>query len=221
MDHCRSKPAILLPFLTRGGSVKLLIADDHPLYREAVSLQLHRLYPGAAIEQVASLAELRAAAAKSPAPYDLMLVDYHMPGMSGDALTALIGEFRDVPLAVISGMARPAEIRAAVEAGARAYIPKTATPEYFAQVLQILLAGGSSIPADIVREQPAAAGWKLSSREREVLKGVALGQSNKEIGRDLGLAEVTIKLHMRNLFRKMGARSRAEAAVMAVKAGLE
>ena len=150
-----------------------------------------------------------------------MLVDYHMPGMSGDALTALIGEFRDVPLAVISGMARPAEIRAAVEAGARAYIPKTATPEYFAQVLQILLAGGSSIPADIVREQPAAAGWKLSSREREVLKGVALGQSNKEIGRDLGLAEVTIKLHMRNLFRKMGARSRAEAAVMAVKAGLE
>ena len=198
--------------------MKILIADDHPLYREAVSLQLRRLYPEAEIDQVASLAELRAAAAASS--YALMLVDYHMPGMSGDSLAALIGEFRHVPLAVISGMARPAEIRAAVEAGARAYIPKTATPEYFAQVLQMLLAGGSSIPADIVLGEPDAA-WVLSAREREVLRGVALGQSNKEIGRDLGLAEVTIKLHMRNLFRKMGAKSRAEAAVMAVKAGLE
>lgn len=201
--------------------MKILIADDHPLYRDAVSLQLRRLYPQAEIDEVASLAELHAVAAKSPAPYALMLVDYHMPGMSGDSLAALIGEFCNVPLAVISGMARPAEIRAAVEAGARAYIPKTATPEYFAQVLQMLLAGGTSIPADIVRAGPAGAGWELSTREREVLKGVALGQSNKEIGRDLGLAEVTIKLHMRNLFRKMGARSRAEAAVMAVRAGLE
>jgi len=201
--------------------VKILIADDHPLYREAVSLQLRRLYPEAEIDQVASLAELRAAAAASPGPFALMLVDYHMPGMSAESLAALIGEFRHVPLAVISGMARPAEIRAAVEAGAKAYIPKTATPEYFAQVLQMLVAGGTSIPADIVRGGASDAGWELSAREREVLKGVALGQSNKEIGRDLGLAEVTIKLHMRNLFRKMGARSRAEAAVMAVKAGLE
>ncbi len=200
--------------------MKILIADDHPLYREAVSLQVRRLYPEAEIEQVASLAELRAAAAKCPVPYALMLVDYHMPGMSGDSLAALIGEFRQVPLAVISGMARPAEIRAAVEAGARAYIPKTATPEYFTQVLQMLLAGGTIVPTDILLDKPGE-GWELSAREREVLKGVSLGQSNKEIGRDLGLAEVTIKLHLRNLFRKMGVKSRAEAAVMAVRSGLE
>ncbi len=203
--------------------MKILIADDHPLYREAVSLQVRRLFPKAEVELAASLAELHAAAARSSEPFQLMLVDYHMPGMSAEALADLIAEFCAVPLAVISGMARPADIRAAVQAGAKAYIPKTSTPEYFAQVLQMLMAGGSSIPADILRDEPAAetAGWELSTREREVLKGVALGQSNKEIGRDLGLAEVTIKLHLRNLFRKMGVKSRAEAAVMAVKAGLE
>jgi DNA-binding NarL/FixJ family response regulator len=200
-----------------------MIADDHPLYREAVALQVHRLYPEADVEQVASLDELRRVAAGSAEPYNLMLVDFHMPGMSLDALAALIAEFPSVPLAVISGMARPADIRAAIEAGARAYIPKTCTPDYFAQVLQMLLAGGSSVPAEILLEDRVASdgGWELSAREREVLKGVALGQSNKEIGRDLGPAEVTIKLHLRNLFRKMGARSRAEVAVMAVKAGLE
>lgn len=203
--------------------MRILIADDHPLYREAVSLQVRRLYPEAGVDQVASLDEARAVLTGSVDPCRLMLVDFHMPGMSLEALALLIAEFPCVPLAVISGMARPADIRAAVEAGARAYIPKTSTPDYFAQVLQMLLAGGSSVPADILLEDRAAneGGWDLSAREREVLKGVALGQSNKEIGRDLGLAEVTIKLHLRNLFRKMGARSRAEVAVMAVKAGLE
>jgi two-component system, NarL family, nitrate/nitrite response regulator NarL len=221
LDHSLANSAIVLPSSAEGGEVKILIADDHPLYREAVSLQVRRLYPDAGIDEVASLQELHALAAGSPAPYQLMLVDFHMPGMSIEALAALIAGFPKVPLAVISGMARAADIRAAVQVGARAYIPKTSTPEHFAQVLQMLLAGGTSIPADVFLEQGGDSGWELSTREREVLKGVALGQSNKEIGRELGLAEVTIKLHLRNLFRKMGARSRAEAAVMAVKAGLE
>jgi DNA-binding NarL/FixJ family response regulator len=205
-----------------GDKVKILIADDHPTYREAMALQIRRFYPQAEVAQAASLQEMRDAAAKAGAAYQLMLVDYHMPGMSADVLAELIAEFRPVPLAVVAGMAR-AEIRAAVQAGARAYIPKTATPDYFAQVLQLVLAGGSSIPADLLLERPSSggAGWELSAREREVLKGVAMGQSNKQIGRTLGLAEVTVKLHLRNLFRKMGARSRAEAAVMAVRAGLE
>jgi len=89
----------------------------------------------------------------------------------------------------------------------------------------MLLAGGSSIPTDILMAQPteaAGASWlnQMSDREQDVLRGVAQGQSNKEIGRALGLAEVTIKLHLRNVFRKMDVKSRSEAAVKAVKAGL-
>ena len=204
--------------------MRVLIADDHPLYREAAALQIRRLYQEAQVEEVASMGELHAATERWP-DFDLILVDYHMPGMSAGALAGLVHEFPSTPLAVISGVAGNADVVAAARAGVRGYIPKTSTSEYFARALQLLLAGGTSIPTEVLMEQPVshkAPAWlvKMSAREKEVLKGVALGQSNKEIGRDLGLAEVTIKLHLRNVFRKMAVKSRSEAAVKAVKAGL-
>jgi DNA-binding NarL/FixJ family response regulator len=147
-----------------------------------------------------------------------------MPGMSGAALADLLKEYRDVPVAVVSGTASSADVRAVVEAGVRAFIPKTAGPDYFAHALQMLIAGGTSVPTDMLFDQPAPAGteWlaRLTSRERDVLRGLLAGKSNKEIGRELNLAEVTVKLHLRNVFRKMEVKSRSEAAVMAVKAGL-
>lgn len=204
--------------------MRVLIADDHPLYREAAALQVRRLYREAQVREVASLSELRVATDDGPA-FDLILVDYYMPGMSGDALEELVKDFPSTPLAVISGMVGNADILAAARAGVRGYIPKTSTSEYFARALQLLLAGGTSIPTEVLMEQPAShktPSWlaKMSAREREVLHGVALGQSNKEIARDLDLAEVTIKLHLRNVFRKMAVKSRSEAAVKAVRAGL-
>jgi two-component system nitrate/nitrite response regulator NarL len=205
-------------------NMKVLIADDHPLYREAAATQVRRLYGQAEIDEVSSLEELRAAAARASGAYDLMLVDYYMPGMTPQALAGLVTDFPSVPLAVISGTALNADVRAVIQAGVRAYIPKTSTSEYFAHALQMLLAGGSCIPSEILLDQTAVPGevWltQMSEREQEVLKGVTLGQSNKEIGRVLGLAEVTIKLHLRNVFRKMNVKSRSEAAVKAVKAGL-
>jgi len=206
--------------------MRVLVADDHPLYREAAATQLRRLYRKAQIDEVSSVAELRERTSQAVGAYDLILIDYRMPGMSPEALALLVADFPAIPLAVMSGSASSADVRAAVQAGVKAYIPKTATPDYFAHALKMLLAGGSSIPADILldRHVPAGEGeaWlsKMSEREREVLSGVARGQSNKEIGRALGLAEVTIKLHLRNLFRKMEVKNRAEAAVKAVKAGL-
>jgi two-component system, NarL family, nitrate/nitrite response regulator NarL len=204
--------------------MRVLIADDHPLYREAAALQIRRLYHEAHVQEVASLAELRAATDQAPA-FDLILVDYYMPGMSADELAGLVRDFPSTPLAVISGMVGNADILAAARAGVRGYIPKTSSSEYFARALQLLLAGGTSIPTEVLmdpapsHETPA---WlaKMSTREQEVLRGVVQGQSNKEIGRVLGLAEVTIKLHLRNVFRKMAVKSRSEAAVKAVRAGL-
>ena len=148
-----------------------------------------------------------------------------MPGMSSGALAELVKDFPSTPLAVVSGVAGNSDVLAAARAGVRGYIPKTSTSEYFAHALQLLLAGGTSIPTEVLMDQPSlhkSPSWlaKMSAREKEVLRGVALGRSNKEIGRDLGLAEVTIKLHLRNVFRKMAVRSRAEAAVKAVKAGV-
>ena len=204
--------------------MRVLIADDHPLYREAAALQIRRLYHQAHVQEVASLAELRAATDEAPV-FDLILVDYYMPGMSADELAGLVKDFPSTPLAVISGMVGNADILAAARAGVRGYIPKTSSSEHFARALQLLLAGGTSIPTEVLMDTPPphkTPAWlaKMSTREQEVLRGVAQGQSNKEIARVLGLAEVTIKLHLRNVFRKMAVKSRSEAAVKAVKAEL-
>ncbi len=202
--------------------MRVLIADDHPLYREAVATQVRRLYGAARVDEAASMASLREMACAAGPP-DLVLMDYYMPGMSAEDLVRLIGDFPTVPIVVMSGSASRTDVRTAIQAGARAYIPKTANPELFAHTLQIVLAGGTSIPAELLSDKAAGednglAG--LSAREREVLKGLARGQSNKEIGRELGLAEVTIKLHLRNIFRKLRVKNRAEAAIRAVKSGL-
>ncbi|HWY62434.1 MAG TPA: response regulator transcription factor [Rhizomicrobium sp.] len=204
--------------------MRVVVADDHPLYRDAAVLQIQRLFPQARIDQVPSLDALRALAEQADTAFQLFLVDFHMPGMSVDALGQLAKRFPQVPIAVISGTAHRAEIRAMLQAGARGFIPKTATGDHLAHALQMLLAGGTSVPADMLFDEAggdASTGWQdlLTQRERDVLRGVVRGLSNKEIGRELNLAEVTIKLHLRGVFRKMGARGRADAAVMATRAG--
>jgi two-component system, NarL family, nitrate/nitrite response regulator NarL len=212
--------------------MRILVADDHPLYREAAATQIQRLFREAHIDQVASLDELRSFVEEPGSVFDLFLIDFHMPGITLDALTDLVQRYPNTPLAVVSGTAQRAEIRSAIRFGVRGFIPKTATGDYLAHALKLLLAGGTSVPTEVVldgEEMAAtaingtgAAPWLrlLTQRETEVLKGVTRGLSNKEIARELNLAEVTIKLHLRSVFRKIGARSRADAAVMAAKSGL-
>ena len=198
-------------------NMRILIADDHPLYREALRAQIERLIPGAAITEASSLDE-----ATRHDGYQLFLLDYNMPGMSADALKRLVDRHPGVPVAIISGSEDGDDIRDAIAAGARGFIPKTATGAHLSHALQLLLAGGTSIPAEgLTKKQsrPAPALEGLTSREHDVLRMLVRGLSNKEIGRELGMAEVTVKLHLRTIFRKIGARSRAEAAVIAVKAG--
>src|SRR5690348_11150383 len=84
-------------------AMRVLIADDHPLYREAAALQIRRLYPDALVREVSSLPELRQTTSSAGGAYDLILLDYHMPGMSLEALVQLVRELTAIPLAVISG----------------------------------------------------------------------------------------------------------------------
>jgi DNA-binding NarL/FixJ family response regulator len=120
-------------------------------------------------------------------------------------------------------------MRAAIRMGAKGFISKTANAEHIEHAIQLILAGGTSVPADAFASttvsQPGASpvpDWleRLSPREKEVLTAVARGISNKQIGRELDLAEVTVKLHLRAIFRKTGVHTRSEAAVLATKAGL-
>ncbi len=211
--------------------MKVLIADDHPLYREALRAQIERLFPDAAVDEVTSFDEVVRRGGVPDALYGLFLIDFHMPGMSPAGLRELAQAFPNVPIAVISGTANAADVRTVVQAGVRGFIPKTATGAHLMHALQLLLAGGTSVPTDFLfpagpgsPTAPASDGpaWlgTLTSRETDVLKLVTRGLSNKEIGRELNLAEITVKLHLRNVFRKIGARSRSEAAVIATKANL-
>ena len=212
--------------------MRILVADDHPLYREAVRAQIERLFDQVSVQEVSSLEEALALADAPGAQFDLFLVDFHMPGMSPEALSRLARTHPRVPIAVISGTADAGDVRATLQAGARGFIPKTATSQHLAHAIELLLAGGSSVPADVMLaldgqgkaagrdDSPPRPAWlaALTARELEVLKCVARGLANKEIARELGLAEVTVKLHLRSIFRKIGARSRSEAAVIATKA---
>jgi len=211
--------------------MKILIADDHPLYREALRTQVERLFPKAAIIEFPSFDEVMRLEAAEDGAFRLFLLDFHMPGMTTESLKALVEAFPEVPVAVVSGTANRADVRAVIQAGARGFIPKTANAAYLSHALQLLLAGGTSVPADMIMgEDPAPAQtltsaqaqWMsaLSARELDVLRRVARGLSNKEIGRELDLAEVTVKLHLRSIFRKIGARTRSEAAVIATKANV-
>lgn len=207
--------------------MKILVADDHPLYREAVITQIRRLYPEAEVDQVGSFDDILSTA-RGNAKYDLFLVDFHMPGMMEAGIAKLAAAFPGIPIAVISGTANSEDVRASIRAGARGFVSKTATADHLASTIQLVVAGGTSVPADILSANPSGPSpesgpeWlgRLSPREREVLAAVARGISNKQVGRELNLAEVTVKLHLRAIFRKTGARTRSEVAVLATKAGI-
>jgi DNA-binding NarL/FixJ family response regulator len=202
--------------------MRVLVADDHPLYREAVARQITRLIPDARVAEAASMQEALAKA-NTERP-GLFVFDYYMPGMSANAIAQLAKKFSDVPILIVSGSAGPAEVQAVFQAGVRGFLPKTATSEQFIRTVHLLLAGGTSIPPEMVVTGTAddAPSWlaTLTRRETDVLRATARGLSNKEIARELALAEVTIKLHLSAIFRKMGVRSRTEAAMMAAKAGV-
>lgn len=204
-----------------------IVADDHPLYREAVRLRLERLFPEAEVAEVATVDELLQFGAGITARLDLILLDLHMPGMAGaGGIGRVVAAFPGTPVVMMSGLARSTDVLEAVRAGAHGFLPKTMAPDLFAAALSLVISGGTYLPAEILHPQaetaaePHAGLDELTPRERQVLVRLATGAPNKEIGRELDLAEVTVKLHVRQILKKIGARNRSEAAVIATKTGL-
>jgi two-component system, NarL family, nitrate/nitrite response regulator NarL len=219
---CRSVKVALGGYKVETQIMRILVADDHPLYREAVARQVVRLFPEASVEEAQSLHEAVAVARAEGHRPALFIVDYYMPGMSADAISELVAEFSGVPILILSGWASPSSVQSMIRSGARGFLPKTATSEQFAHAIQLLLAGGTSVPAELLlggNGEPSQASV-LTPRETDVLRAAARGLSNKEIARELEVAEVTIKLHLTTIYRKIGARSRTEAAMIASKSGL-
>jgi DNA-binding NarL/FixJ family response regulator len=206
----------------------VVVADDHPLYREAVRLRLARLYADATVAEAASVEDLLSLPRPVDGPFRLILVDLRMPGMSGGAsISRVVAAFPDSPVVLMSGLATAEDVRAAIHAGAKGFIPKTIASDLFSAAVRIVVDGGTYLPSDVLTDDTPAANSasdgaveRLTPRQQQVLVRLTAGASNKEIGRDLGLSEITVKLHVRAIFRKIGVRNRAEATAVAIKGGL-
>jgi DNA-binding NarL/FixJ family response regulator len=203
--------------------IRVLIADDHPLYRGEVAREIVKFYPGATVAEASTLEQAMTLARVSHTA--LFIFNYSMPGMSAEAIATVAGEFYGAPILVVADHASATEVQAIIRSGAHGYLPKTATREQLTHTIHMLLAGGTSVPAELIfpneePEQPPAWLATLTPRETDVLRAATRGLSNKEIARELELAEVTVKFHLSAIFRKMNARSRTEAAMLATRAGI-
>lgn len=207
--------------------MKLLFADDHPMFLEAVTSQLERAFPEIEVVAVESFDAARAALAEGPS-FGLVVLDFSMPGMNGaDGVATLVTEYSDLPVAVTSGVADVRDVKTVLDLGARGFLPKTLAGSTYAAALKIIAEGGTYVPVETVQalaavptDRPRANAEGLTPREIDVLKGIADGKPNKQIARDLEIHEVTVKLHASSIFRKIGVRNRSQAAVIAHERGL-
>lgn len=209
--------------------MRILHADDHRLLREGLKPFLHELADSVEVVGVNDFAGAEEAARKGP--FDLILLDLVMPGM---AVVAGLGRMRElvpeVPVVILSGSVDPYDVRMAVDHGAAAYLPKTMSSTALLNALKLVLAGERHFPsfafgcAEGSTAELATSGAKpapeLTERERTIIRMMAEGATNKEIARVLSLEEITIKVHTRRLYRRLGAANRAEAVRLAVEQGL-
>ena len=205
--------------------MKVLIADDHPLVRDALARTVRELEPEAQVVQAGDFEALLRLASE---PFDLALVDLNMPGLNGMlGLRRLRERVPTLPVVVASGQDDAATIRAVLAEGAAGFIPKSERPEVLLSALRLVLAGGVYVPArslDVPAApptSPAAAAALLTPRQRDVLRALSRGQPNKLIARELGLTEGTVKIHIAAILRALQARNRTEAVVRARELGLD
>ena len=204
--------------------MRVLIADDHDLVRETLSAFLS----SEGGFDVTLAEDLPSAKAKIDAegPFDLVLLDYGMPGMNGLAgLDIARAANQQKPVALMSGIAPKAVAQEAVDAGAAGFLPKTIAAKSLINAVRFMCMGETYIPHDFLTQEEAVPethplASKLSERELQVLGGLCRGLSNKEIARELDLQEVTVKLHVKTLSRKLEARNRTHAAMIGKEAGL-
>ncbi len=214
---------------TNGEGMKILLADDHDLVRETLRFFLEKIEPEVHVTEARTFAEALEAA-EQVAPLDLILLDLKMPGMNRFAGLKLMRQrFPGVPAIIISGFVGREDVMEAIQNGAAGVIPKTLGSKAMLGALRLVLAGETYVPSIVAREDGAAAESAetsnegpiqgLTERERDVLKLLVAGLTNKEIGKRLGIQEVTVKLHLRGIFRKFNVTNRTQALRIAIQNG--
>ena len=204
---------------------RVLIVEDHPLFREGLVQLLQRRLHNCEIVAVGSAEEGLARAAEPPAP-DVIVLDLNLPGMDGlSALARFAESFHQIPVVVISGDDSSETVQRAVEAGARAFIPKSLPGASIVQAIEHGLSGraevldGTRLSA-VAPTESAGLPDGLSLRQMEVLALICEGKSNKQIARELGIVERTVKSHVTAIFGALSVINRTQAAMVAERLGL-
>ena len=213
-------------------TLRIFLIDDHNLFRSGVKALLAR-QPGFEVvgEAADGLEGLKRARELRP---DVVLLDLHMPGISGlEAVQLLRDELPQTEVLMLTVSEDAEDLMDALRAGARGYLLKNIDTDFLVdavrraargeavmspQMTSKLVAGLQGAARHVEREAPA--GQAISPREREILACLARGASNKEIARELALAESTVKIHVQNILRKLNLSSRVQAAVYAVEHGI-
>lgn len=203
--------------------MRLLIADDHDLLRDTLVL----FFEAQGDFETRTSADLAGAHAiiEIEEKFDLILLDLNMPGMNRlEGLRATLAMRGGQRVALLSGEASKEIVEQALEAGAAGFVPKTLPAKSMINAVKFMVMGEQFVPADFITASDSGASHplanKLTPRELQVLNGLTQGKTNKEIARDLDISEPTVKLHMKNMYRKLGVANRTQAALIAREAGV-
>ena len=218
--------------------IRILVVDDHTLFRRGLTALLQRDPQFDVVGDAADAGEAQRRLVELRP--DVILLDNHLPGVNGvDALPALHEAVPGVRVLMLTVSEDERDLSAALRGGACGYLLKTIEGDALSAAIRRAMRGESVIademtgklvaayrdaasPPAAVSEpvMPASKLAALSPREQEILRGIASGQSNKEIARSLGIAETTVKIHVQHILRKLDVSSRVHAAVMAAEHGL-
>ena len=212
--------------------MRLVLADDHVLFLDALESYLNIIKPGIVVEKAPEFeAALEISRQFEP---DIIMLDLNMPGMNGfEGLREMLRACPDVPVVLMSGQADAGQVRRGLALGAAGFIPKDLDGPAMLKALELVLSGGVFVPTLVLRDDGGGANddgqaftpdnplSQLTRRQLDVLRLLARGLTNKEIARELGVKEVTVAVHLGSIFRKLNVSRRTEAVSASVKLGMQ
>src|ERR1700722_15661346 len=211
-------------------TMKILIVDDHPIYRKGLIALLDQMEPDTALLQANDAAQALALISGND-DLDVVILDLVIPGMDGLRAIAEFGKIRpELPVIILSSSENPADVRAALANGALGYVPKSAAEHTLLSAIRVVLNGDIYVPPFVLLQigPGHSAGLTVESgsdrpvlteRQIEVLRRISAGQLNKIIAVELGLSEKTVKSHITAIFKALNVMNRSQAAAVARKAG--